>query len=293
MQIFNQQWLDENSDRAYPLVDAATRLDTGGVFTLPNDLIVDARISAPSSLDGSQFYVSRTSAYGSGLVITIAVNGVGDVASVTVPLANFSDYTAFAIAPLPGYNVSGTMVIGNGLSAMAASTGSYTFALAATRFLPTAIYPGGSGVTSLTFRDSFGVDTKLTGDVVLAAGDNTTVGIAGQTITIGMVTGVVIDDPCPCVDSGGRERTAVKSVNGVTPDSSGNLTVIPVGCVGIGIVNGQLQLQDNCATPCCGTPEIDTLVTSVNNIQAYLATLAGGSAALESAVRNLQAYLAQ
>lgn len=293
MQIFNQQWLDENSDRAYPLVDAATRLDTGGVFTLPNDLVVDARISAPSSLDGARFFISRTSAYGSGLVLTIAVDGVGDVASVTVPLANFSDYSAFAIAPLPGYNVSGTMVIGNGASAIAAGSGSYTFTLAATRFLPTVIYPGGAGVTSITFRDGFGVDSKLTGDVVLAAGDNTAVSVSGQTITIGMTTGVVIDDPCPCVDAGGRDRTAVKSVNGVTPDSAGNLTVIPVGCVGIGIVNGQLQLQDNCATPCCGTPEIQTLTDAVNNIQAYLATLANGSAALESAVRNLQAYLAQ
>lgn len=293
VQILNQQWLDQNADRSYPLVDNVSRTDTSGAFQIPNDLIVDMRLSAPANYDPTAFYLSSFRAFGTGLIITIAVTGHGDVATVTIPRSESADYTPYTAVALPGFTVGGTVIIGGSLSAVAASEGLYSFTAATTLILPTVIFPAAESVSSITFRDSFGVETKLVGDILIAAGDNATVGVASQTITVGMDTGVLIEDPCPCTDTGGRKRTSVKSINGVTPDISGNIDLVPVGCVQIETDNGQLKLKDNCASPCCGTPELSLLADAAKNIQQYLVNLATKNSELEAVIRLLHNYLAQ
>jgi hypothetical protein len=291
-QVINQNWYDQNSDRAYPLVDFATRLDTTATFELPNDVIVDARLVAPPNLDSTKFYIRQIAAFGAGMVLTVAVDGVADVASVTVPLAGFEEFTAYTVSGLPGYtDVGGSFVFGTAASVIAAASGNYTFTLAATRLVPTIIFPAAPSVTSITVVDAFGAQTRLTGAVTLQAGDNVAIDVDGQTIEVELETGVLIEDPCPCTDTGGRARTAVKSINGVTPDESGNLEIIPVGCVDIEAGTNQLALKDTCAQPCCGTAEIQILEAAARDIQSILATQANKSADLESALRSLQNFL--
>ncbi len=284
-------WLDSNADRAYPLYDAATRLDTTGLFELPNDLIVDLRIAAPASYSATAWFISQVAGYGSGLVITISVTGTGAVATATIPLDGFVEFTNYALTPLPGYpQVGGVITIGAGLAVLAAAASVYTFTQTATQLLPTIVFPTAATVSSITFVDSFGVETVLTGAVVLSAGTNASIGVVDQTITLSMDTGVLIEDPCTCTDTGGSKRTSVKSINGVTPDDDGNLQIVPVGCPAIESGLAQLILRDTCAQPCCGTPEIDALVTTATSLDQKQAELANLEAAIEASLRQLNNY---
>ncbi len=288
MYALSENWYDSNNDRAYPLVDHVTRLAVDGSL-LENDVIVDARLAAPPSYAASAFYISEIRPFGAGAVLTVAVDTIGDVASVTVPFGGFSEFTAYTLAPLPGHpEVGGTMVLGRGILAIPTTR---TFLLAATQLLPTVIFPAAPAVTSITVVDGFGAETRLTGAVTLVPGNNATVGVSGQDIELGIETGVLIEDPCACKDTGGNKRVAVKSVNGVVPDASGNLTVVGVGCAQISTTMNGLKLSDSCAQPCCGAPELALLKDSARNLQQYLSTYAGRSAELEAALRTIETHL--
>src|SRR5206468_8653082 len=57
-------------------------------------------------------------------------------ASVTVPIASFTEFTAYTVTGLPGYtDVGGSFVFGSAAAVVAAGSGEYSFVLAATRLL--------------------------------------------------------------------------------------------------------------------------------------------------------------
>ncbi len=126
--------------------------------------------------------------------------------------------------------------------------------------------------------------------MILEAGTNGSISVAGQTITIGMDTGVLIEDPCACTDTGGNKRTSIKSINGVEPDEDGNLQIVPVGCPAIEAGQAQLTLNDTCAQPCCGTPEITVLAENALQLDQKQATLANLEAEIEAGLRQLNNY---
>jgi hypothetical protein len=291
MDFQNVQWLDSNSSRSYPLVDGVSATSVEG-FVLPQSLIVDLRLAAPVSLDATQFFVSQLAAYGTGLVITISVTGSGPVASVTVPLLGFTEFAVYTVAPLPGFDVGGTIVIGTAAAAIAAGSGVYNFLLAAAQILPTVIFPAVPAVTSITFVDAFGVSTKLTGAVVLQAGANATLSVSGQNIQFSMDSGVVLNDPCGA-DTGGTRRNPVRTIAGVAPDVSGNIDLIGTACLVISAGINGLQLADACAQPCCGSAELDQLAAGVSSLNQQLATAAAQVAALEAQLRIAQTYIGQ
>lgn len=291
MYTVNEEWFDQNADRAYPLADGVSRLDVDGRL-LDNSFLVDARIAAPANYLSTKFYIHTISSFGHGLVVTIGVDGIGDVASVTVPLAGFQDFTAYTLAPLPGHpDVGGTLVFGHEAALLAASGNNFTFLPAATQLLPTVIFPAAPAVTSITIIDAFGAEQRLTGAVVLQAGANAALLVNGQDLEFSMEDGVVLEDPCACRDTGGNLRTAIKSINGVTPDLNGELTIQGVGCLQIDAGTNELKLRDNCAQPCCGTPEVQLLQDAARNIDQFMSQQANKSAELEAVLRALQAYL--
>lgn len=287
--FLGENWFDLNADRAYPLVDHATRIATS-LDELSNGVIVDARLAAPPSYSPTAFFVHEIRPFGAGVVVVIAVDGVGDVAAVTVPFSTFAPNTAYTLAPLPGHpEVGGTIVFGNALLDIQSGL---TFPVTATQLLPTVIFPAAPAVTSITVVDAFGAEVRLTGAVQIVAGDNAQVGVSGQDIELGIETGVLIEDPCACTDTGGTKRTAVKSINGVTPDAAGNLTIQGVGCAAVSAAQNGVKISDNCAQPCCGAPEIELLQEAARNLQQYLSTLATRNAELEAALRAVETHLA-
>ena len=292
--IINPNWYDQNSERAYPLMDGVTRLDASGTYTLPNDLIVDLKISAPLALDPTKFFISRIQAVGSGVLLTFAVDGTGDVATAVVPSAGFAEFQSYQLAGLPGFlSIQGVVVFGGAAAIMAAAIADYAFTLAATQIVPTLILPLQAGVTSLTIQDSFGGQTVLTGDVVLIPGTNASIDVTGQVIAMGMDSGVVFGDPCAAADPGGLSRPAIRSINGVVPDGAGNVALVPVGCPEITATASGLTLTDRCASPCCGDAEMANVAQNINDLDNFLANLANQVAQLESSTRTVESWLVQ
>lgn len=292
--LINPNWYDQNSERVYPLMDGVTRLDTAGAYELPNNLIVDLRISAALSYDPTKFYIRRLQAFGSGVLVTVAVDGTGDVATAVVPSAGFEEFQPYRIVGLPGHlSITGVIVFSYAAALMAAGLADFTFDLAATRILPTLITPAQTGVTSLTIRDSFGGEVALVGAAVIAAGNNAALTVLGQTITVGMDSGVIIGDPCGAADPGGQSRPAIRSINGVVPDGTGAITITPIGCPEITAGNGGLVLTDRCAEPCCGDVEMAAIAENVQALDRFLADLANKAAQLESSTRSVESWLVQ
>ena len=291
MRFSGVQWLDRNSNRSYPLVDGVSSTSVEG-FVLPESLIADMRLAAPASYDSTQFFISGLAAYGTGLVITISVEGTGAVASVTVPLLGFAEYSVYTVAPLPGFEVGGTIVIGTAASAIAAASGVYTFLLAATKILPTVIFPTVPAVTSITFVDAFGVSTVLTGAVTISAGTNATLGVSGQNLQFSMDSGVVLNDPCG-TDPGGTQRNPIRTIAGVAPDVDGNIDLIGTACLTISTGANGLELADACAQPCCGSAELDALAASVSSLNQQLSTVAAAEAQVEAQLRVATTYVSQ
>lgn len=289
--ITNPNWYDLNSDRAFPFLDSASRVAIQGGFVLPDDLIVDLRLSAAASLDPTKFYLSRILAFEKGLMLHFACDGV-EVATTAVSSISTEEYQSYSVAGLIGHAVNGTIVLGGASAVLAANILDYSFNLAATRIIPTLICPGQTGVTSLTVRDAMGDPIVLTGDITLLTGPNASMIVSGQTITLGMTSGVVIN-PCSCEDPGGLNRAAIRSINGVTPDIDGNLEVVTEGCPDLSTITNGLKLTDRCAEPCCGDAEITAVATATRDLDRLLADLANKEAQVESALRGVEGWLQQ
>lgn len=289
-QILNQQWYDQNTERSYPLFDGVTGIDTTGLFAIPTGLLVDATITATSGYDSNQFYIAALAAFGTGIVITIGCAGT-NVAVCTIPLTSLAEYTAYQITPLPTNTVGGTLTVGPVSAVLAASSGSYTFVQANSLFLPTVVFPVQPSVSSITFVDAFNNQTILTGPITLVAGTNATISTTGQTITIGMQPGIVLQSPCECLDESGNNRQAVRTINGVAPDGTGNIEIVPFGCPTISTGAASITLSDNCAQPCCGDAEVTTLAQSASDLNRDIAALAQRSAELQGVLATLQNYV--
>jgi hypothetical protein len=211
-----------------------------------------------------------------------------------VPSSGFEEFQPYRVVGLPGHlSITGVIVFGYAAALLASGLADFVFDLAATRLLPTLITPAQSGVTSLTVRDSFGGEVTLTGAAVIAAGNNATLTALGQTVTVGMDSGVIIGDPCGAADPGGQSRPAIRSINGVVPDGTGAITITPIGCPSITAGNGGLVLTDRCAEPCCGDAELASIAENIQSLDRFLADLANKAAQLESSTRSVESWLVQ
>ena len=96
----NQEWLNRNSLRRYPLSEEATARDTTDTFYLPDNFIVDMVLPVHSEmgLDVSRFHVLQIVIFGTGVAVTIGYAGE-PVASVTIPVIGFEQNKTFF---LPG-----------------------------------------------------------------------------------------------------------------------------------------------------------------------------------------------
>ena len=271
--VTNPNWYDINADRDYPFLDGVSRTASGGGYTIPNDLIVDLRLSASSGLDSSRFFVSRLRAFGTGLIIDFSVDGVGLVATAAIPDISTEEFQSFRVVGVGGNAVSqapwSSVAPRRSWLQTSSTTPSPWPRLAS---CPRSSPRPGRGQRS-DHQDRNGVETRLTGEVTLAEGENATISVGGQIITVGMASGVVTD-PCGCDDPGGLNRPAIRTINGVGPDGSGDLSVVTEGCPDLDPLTNGLKLTDRCAEPCCGEDELNALTNGIQDLDRLLADYA-------------------
>lgn len=273
-------WLNKNEHRNYPLHDYASKQGVDGTL-LPDGILVDANILVPESA-GRYVFVSSLAITPGLISLTFLATDTDPFGPVTssassddfVPLAAIAvqrpvtTYRNYAIdAIYPG--VAGWVSFGSDVEEM--TTLSLRFASASDALLnaraarPYKDYPA----TSLA---KFGRVTELTGLVQLYAGSNVLVQKAVRTIngrkreviTVGLD---LTSAPAETLrtyagDCGERpeDRTCsrgkpILSINGVTPDCSGNVDIVFQGLdaslssvAGGMIVDIPVGLDDVCPT---------------------------------------------
>jgi hypothetical protein len=290
--LLNQDWLDLNASRAYPLNDGAGETDITGTFKLPRELIVDFvfPVDVSLALDPAGFYISAIAIYGNGLTLTFAHIDGGTFASVSLSSVSHVPDTNYAMTGIGLFaGMNGRVTIGQ-LTETLKSGGKFTFALSATRLLPTLLPPDIAGVRSITALNGASSTSKLMGDVIISAGRNCRIGIYPGSSTL-RIDALNADDFNADCGNSAILGPPIRTINSVPPDVNGNFQFIPTGTC-MQITSGgaaTLSFKDACSEPCCGTPELEELQTDLNNLNADALAIKGILEAVEQHLGQLDA----
>lgn len=246
MAIIHQEWLNRNSLRRFPLVENSLALSNRGLH-LPDDLIVDATIVAPSAPSGIYLgAVCVTERIVSAVICSVDTNEA--ICSAVVNVSH-EQYSAVRVDPVIE-GVCGFICFGPGLSRERVSEllpwrGTNLFD-SSNRFEERCLIETGAFPVRSLGPISSG--SGMRGDVALIASGGTKLDVSASTDETGRpVTQVVVSidapeafrSPCDKLQSGIQcSPPAILSINGVVPDQSGNITVEFIGF-------GEVAEQDN------------------------------------------------
>lgn len=292
--VLHVDWLNENRNRRYPFFDGATLRDQTGTLTLPNELIVDFNFPVHAlTYNLSGFYLKEITVFGGGLVLSIGY-GADVIASRSITAAEHTENKQYHIEGRGAFADSvGRIAIGK-LDEIWKYGGTFRFDATATPLLPTTLRPSLRGVISLRIVNSSNeISGLLQDDIELVAGENiglTMVDAGGglKRLRISAQPNEDFLEDCECPDQ--TQREPIYTINGVGPDSGGNLQLEGLGCVVVNntaVANG-IRLEDSCAEPCCGCAELDVIRTELDKWVTQTNTQLNYAQRLMSAVEQLR-----
>jgi len=262
------EFLNSNSLRAYPLKEGSTAKSEDGLFTIPESLIVDAAISASSSVLDS-FYISRVDNRVDSIIIHISRKDTAEfVGNFIIQTSSHTPNKTYYLHPSDEFpQAAGRISVGVLTDTQAAFTGSFTFDQTATEFEMRTIVPSQAGITKIKFEN---VDTDLvtlTGDVTIQARVNQEFKEDDGKVILDAANGLGLNQDC------GEELRYIKTINGILPDENGNFSLYFDECSGLEEEAGGLILRDICCKPCTGCNEIESLTDNVRRLEDELLEL--------------------
>jgi len=275
--IWNTEWPNVNSQRNYPF-DQSASLESSGTV-IPNDLIVDlvmpVNTGTVPEVDPTLFHMSNIGVFSAGIVISLGYNGT-TFATINIATASFSPYKTYVFTGIGEYfDVQGWITIGS-LTKVMETPGSFALTIAEGRLLPSVIRPNLRSLSSIRISNGDDVSAPISGDIVLEAGNNIRFRLGevdGSTaIIIDAVTGPNYQEECDCNDLN-ELAPPIRSINGVAPDSAGNITVEGTSCLVISGGTASLTFDDSCAEPCCGCEELEVITSTLAGLQNQVETM--------------------
>jgi len=287
------EWLNHNSQRAYPVSSAVSRKDVTGSFELPNNFLVALYFPVHwhAELVPQNFFIRAIASYSNGVSITVGYAADGGDINVAVAAVTKSAHTQYQVYSLGGIgdfaDSRGYVVIDSFSQLDLQPAGLFQFTLADTRLEPDCIRPNIRGVVSMQVDNSVGLSSKMYGNIRLQAGRNirlTPVLEEGEdpVILIDAVDSSGFEEPCVCQD----DAPPIRTINGTPPDPAGNIQLIGNECMRITSSGNVLQLEDVCSAPCCGCEELEAIVRAMEALTDKAATL-------EMFLTNLEARVTQ
>lgn len=265
--IWNIEWLNQNSQRNYPLSEEATGKDTAEAMTIPDDFIVDLvfPVHVTDNLDISKFHIYSIGIFGTGVTITLGYDGTA-IGSVSFSTSTFNlNQSYYVYGTGDFFDSIGKITIGSLNNLLDGPTGEFTFSVAGARLEPSVIRPALRGVTSFAIRNNLEETDPIQGDIILEAGTNMRIDLSqsGETnvLTFNAVDGEGTLADCQTCDAEGNELRPIKTINGLGPDSDGNFEIIGDDCLDVAPLpnNNGINLDDQCSQPCCGCDELEVL----------------------------------
>lgn len=271
--IIGEEWLNQNSQRSYPLFDEASKTDETGSFTLPDSFIVELYfpVHAAVSVDPAMFFIRQIGVYATGFSVTIAYNdGSADpplVASTNIVRSTHTENQTYAMPGAGDFaDASGRITIGDLSAIDLQPIGVFQFAFDDGRLDSDVIRPMIRGVQSIIVVNGNDRSDPIVGDIELVAGANfrlVPVQQAGQNpqIIMSAIDGEGLTEDCTCEDQAVAEP--IRTINGLPPDPSGNFTLLGNTCIDIVPIANGLELTNVCSAPCCGCEELEAVNTQV------------------------------
>jgi len=265
--VLNQEFLQHNANRSYPLSEQATKQPIQGAadFTIPNNFLVAAKIvisTAPDIVNVSGFYISRITVYNGGVSILISYENTV-VGSVTAANRNTFN-TSFPITGLNSFHgLAGHVTIGT-FEQINTCLGDYSFDLSGGRLDADVISYAPAAVTSLTIVKNGIVQEPIYGDIRFVAGENIEIEEAVDSETGNTTVTISRKD-----DELVEKSRYIRSFNGglVVPDETGNIDFESLTtCLQITEGKSSISINENCSEPCCGCEELASLTASITSI---------------------------
>ena len=290
--VWNQEWLNQNSQRAYPLTEAAAKTDISGALALADDFILALTfpVHAGNDVQPGKFYVKEIGVFGAGFSVSIGYDD-GTAAPPTVASTVFSrsghtEYMSYALAGIGDFSDSvGQLNIGHVTAISSAGNAVYKFTPVAGALEVEAIDPMIRQVQGLVVINDGERSSRLYGDIEIEAGTNMRITVAEESgqnpkLTFNAIDGEGLSVDCVCEDD--SLGPCIRTINSIPPTpQDGNFTILGDTCIEVsGITNG-LQLEDKCSEPCCDCADLDALRNEV-------ATLGSSAANVQGFVNRLQ-----
>lgn len=292
LNILNLDWLNQNANRAYPLHEDATGMDTTGTFRLPKSFLVDLLwpIHISFGQDCTRFHLYSLLTAGDTVTLQIAHTSASDtttvVGSVVINRAQHKENSTYLIQGTGDFEDSVGQVAVGRLDEVYSQGGGYTFDLAGARLMSTCIRPNLRGVSALRVQSGNDISDLLVGDVELVEGWNVRLTVLdGNKIRIDARSDSNLREDCGCDEIG----ACIKTINGVPPDAMGNFTLVGDNCITISPLANGLQLTDKCSKACCGCDELTPVVGTAESMSAQLDRLEVAIANLAAAQANFTA----
>lgn len=236
----NRHWFISNASRSYPVDETATATDNAGL-RLPDDILVDLKLKYPDTL-GELAFVSAVTV--SANLVTLLVSAAFEASpTVSLPIAAVTlkkpvNVNSIVAVTALEEGVGGWVVFGSGANLRSDYTGSFTLP-SQSRLCPRAAQPyAGWPIQSAGVLD---VTTKLTGLVKLKALD-ANLKLTAETMTLDGASRRVIKLQLDTTagkdilqtfagtcgvrpESGTCLRTPIETINGISPDCDGVITL--------------------------------------------------------------------
>lgn len=280
---WNLQWLNHNSQRAYPLTDRASKLDITGAVKIPDSFLLGLYfpVHAGENVQPDKFFLRTLLISPTGYNIAIAYDNGEDepilVASVNIARSTHTENRTYALPGVDDFADSvGQVVIGRVDDIDALPPGLYKFSAEAGELEPDAIRPMIRGITSITLVNGADRSEKLYGDIELVAGNNmrlTPVIVEGEDpqIIFSAISGEGLNEDCVCEDD--EVGPCIRTINGISPLPNGDFRMIGDECLLLAPITNGLQLVDDCSQPCCGCADLDALNGRVDALGNQILTL--------------------
>lgn len=280
---WNVQWLNQNSQRSYPLADWALKEDTTGGVAIPDSFIVALYFPVHIGLNVEPhlFYVQSIAIYPTGFNVAVGYNDGSLnpplVASVNIAKSTHTENRSYALAGSDDFDDSvGKIVIGNLDEVSELPPGQYDFSYNGGALESDAIRPMLRGVSSLTVVRGIERSDRLYGDVELVSGNNMRitagqVGTSAPQITFSAIEGEGLNEDCVCEEE--QTGPCIRTINGIYPLPDGNFRFIGDDCLTVEPINNGIQLVDTCSQPCCGCEELEAIVSQIDRFADGVVTL--------------------
>jgi hypothetical protein len=268
--IDNLDFLNLNSLRNYPLKEGVSRISSNGLFTIPNDFIVDAQFAVSNDVI-KQLYISKIANFVTTITLEISDDSSALVGLFTIDTSVHTQNKVYVMVPSASYAGGNAQLVIDTLDSInKCPSGIFSFTLATTEFETRTVIPSLNGISRLIFTNASGNSFTLTGDINIKARTNLKFKLdSGNTVILDAGENIGLNTICA------NTHNCIKTINGIGGDVDDDFTLAFSDCAVLNpIPSGTgLLLEDVCCKPCVGCSDISTLTTRLITAEDSLVTL--------------------